>query len=494
MSPLEVPVLIAGAGPAGLAAAATLALHGVPSLVVERRTSPSTHPRATTVSTRTMELARALGAEDDVLPHTVDVDWLLLRTPTMARAAEGAVVEIGLPTRHQAALISPSAPACVAQDRLEWALVGALRRRGVGDVWLGAEMTRFTVCADGVRATVRTADGAREVRARHLVAADGARSAVREALGIPMHGSDDVLGAVTALFRAPLWDVVGDRRFGIYSTMAAGAEGTFLPWAPGDRWGFGVLVDVSAGAPPLPTADEMLMRLRRAAGVADLPVEVERVGWFTSAARVAERFREGPVFLTGDAAHRVTPRGGTGMNTAFHDGHDLGWRLAWVHRGWASPSLLDGYEAERRPVAEHNVARSADPDGSARPPGEELRVDLGGRIAHHWIAGDGGARRSTLDLAGRGLTVVTGPEAGPWRRAADALGAPVPVAVEPVDAFTARALGIPSGGATLIRPDAVPLATWSSTEHATAGLAAAVAEATSGAAAAGRPVAAAAGA
>lgn len=480
MSSLEVPVLIAGAGPAGLAAAATLALHGVPSLVVERRSGPSTHPRATTVSTRTMELVRALGAEDDVTPHAVDVDWLLLRVPTMARAAEGVAVEVGLPTRAQAALISPSAPACVAQDRLEWALVGTLRRRGVGDVWFGAEMTRFTVCADGVRATVRTAGGTREVRAHHLVAADGARSAVREALGIPMHGSDDVLGAVTALVRAPLWDVVGDRRFGIYAALEPGAEGTFLPWAPGDRWGFGVLADVAGGAPPLPSADEMLVRLRRSAGVPDLPVEVERMGWFTSAARVAERFREGPVFLTGDAAHRVTPRGGTGMNTAFHDGHDLGWRLAWVHSGWASPALLDGYEAERRPVAEHNVARSADPDGSARPSGEELRVDLGGRFPHHWIdGGAGGARRSTLDLAGRGLTVVTGPDDAGWRRAADAIDAAVPVAVEALDAFTARALGIRPGGATLIRPDAVPLATWSSPEGAATHLAGAVAAATS---------------
>jgi hypothetical protein len=160
------------------------------------------------------------------------------------------------------------------------------------------------------------------------------------------------------------------------------------------------------------------------------------------------------------------------MNTAFHDGHDLGWRLAWVHQGWAAPALLDGYEAERRPVAEHNVARSADPDGSPRPAGEELRVDLGGRIAHHWLAGG----RSTLDLPGPGLTLVTGPDDAPWRAAAAALGARVPVEVEPVDAFTARALGIRPGGATLIRPDAAPLATWSSPVGAA--LSEAVAEAT----------------
>jgi 2-polyprenyl-6-methoxyphenol hydroxylase-like FAD-dependent oxidoreductase len=469
-----VPVLISGAGPAGLAAAATLARHGVPSLVVERRSVMSTHPRATTVSTRTMELVRAWGVEDDVLRHAVDVDWLMLRAPTMARAAEGDTVEVGMPTRAQAALVSPSAPACVAQDRLERALVDLVRRSGAGSVAFGAELVRFTVRRDGVAAVVRTAGGEREVRARHLVAADGARSGVREALGIPMHGSDDVLGALTALFRAPLWDVVGERRFGIYSTTAPGREGVFLPWAPGDRWGFGILADVSAGAPPMPSPGEMLRRLRLAAGVEDLPVELDRMGWFTSAARVAERFREGPVFLTGDAAHRVTPRGGTGMNTAVHDGHDLGWRLAWVHRGWASDALLDGYEAERRPVAEHNVARSADPDGSARPSGEELRIDLGGRIAHAWLA-DG---RSTLDLPGPGLTVITGPDDAAWRRAAAAAPSPVPVAVEPVDAFTARALGIRPGGATLVRPDGVPLATWPSPAGAAGALAGAAAAAT----------------
>ena len=56
------------------------------------------------------------------------------------------------------------------------------------------------------------------------------------------------------------------------------------------------------------------------------------------------------------------------MNTAIHDGHDIGWKLGWVLNGWADPSLLESYERERRPVAAHNVARSADPNGSTRRP------------------------------------------------------------------------------------------------------------------------------
>ena len=105
------------------------------------------------------------------------------------------------------------------------------------------------------------------------------------------------------------------------------------------------------------------------------------------------------------------------MNTAIRDGHDLGWKLAWVLRGWAGEALLDTYEAERRPVAEHNAARSADPNGSVRTVAEELRADLGGRIAHAWLPGETGTA-STLDLLGDGLTLFTGPDAGPWHRPA----------------------------------------------------------------------------
>jgi 2-polyprenyl-6-methoxyphenol hydroxylase-like FAD-dependent oxidoreductase len=101
----------------------------------------------------------------------------------------------------------------------------------------------------------------------------------------------------------------------------------------------------------------------------------------------------------------MTRRGATGMNTAILSGHDLGWKLAWVHRGWAGDELLDTYEAERRPVAEHNLARSVDPNGSLRAASEGLHVDLGGRIPHVWLP-DG---RSTLGLLGPGLTAFTGP-------------------------------------------------------------------------------------
>jgi hypothetical protein len=181
-------------------------------------------------------------------------------------------------------------------------------------------------------------------------------------------------------------------------------------------------------------------------------VRVQRSRCYSSAAQLAERWRSGCVFLAGDAAHRVTPRGAMGLNLALHDGFDLGWRLAWVLRGWAAPALLDSYEAERRPVAEHTAARSADPRGSIRAAEREVRADLGGRIAHAWSG-----ERSTLDLLEPGLTLFAGGDAAAWHAAVASLATRVPIAVRLLEPVAARAIGAPAGSALLARSDGTPV-------------------------------------
>jgi 2-polyprenyl-6-methoxyphenol hydroxylase-like FAD-dependent oxidoreductase len=456
----EVPVLIVGSGPAGLAAAITLARSGVGSLLVERRTTLSTLPRATVVSTRSMELMRSWGLEDEVRDGEVDVDWLIWRCKTLGTVVDGEAVPAGLPTREQSAAISPTSPACVPQDHLEPVLLGHLRTLDGAAVELGTEVVDVDSRPDGVEAVLRDVrtGKTRTVWARYLIAGDGAHSAVRSALGISMRGPDRLLEAATALFRAPLWEMLGDVRYGLYATNHPEAEGSFLPAGPGDRWLYGTMWEPGTDERSSFTEERLTGMIRLGAGVADLEPRIERTGTFTFAAQLADSFRHESAFLVGDAAHRVTPRGGTGMNTAIQDGHDLGWKLAWVLRGWAEPALLDTYETERRPLVEHNLRRSADPDGSARAVDEELHADLGGRIPHVWMPFAGG-RVSTIDLLGPGLTLFTEGRDEAWAAAAEALPGPLPLNIQRLGLVAARALGL-RGGALLARPDGAPAAWW----------------------------------
>jgi putative polyketide hydroxylase len=443
-------VLVVGAGPAGLAAALELTRHEIPVLLVERRTRMSSHPRATVLSLRSMEIARSWGLEAEVRSRSVDVDWRLLETETLADAAAGTAHVVGYPSPEESRMISPTAPACVAQDDVEALLLERLRAAPRARVELGTELAGIGARPDGARAELRDVrTGARRtVHARYVVAADGARSTLRQALGIPMLGPDDVMVGATTLFRAPLWDVVGEHRHLLYSVASAETLMTFLPAGRSDRWLFSARDE--HGSPEDQRRVVELIRL--GAGVPDLPVRIEQTRRFSAAAQLAERWRSGCVLLAGDAAHRVTPRGGTGLNLALHDGYDLGWRLGWVLRGWAAPTLLDAYEAERRPVAEYTAARSADPNGSIRSADREVRADVGARIAHAWAGED----RSTLDLLEPGLTLFAARGEPGWQAAA-ALPTRAPVAVRLLDPIAARAVGAPGGSALLARSDGAPV-------------------------------------
>jgi putative polyketide hydroxylase len=457
----QVPVVIAGAGPAGLVAAVTLARNGVASLLVERHPGLSPLPRATAVSTRTMELLRSWGLEDEVraghLPITAVGAWA---AETLA-SAEGALAPLGHPDLGQAAAASPTTLAAVPQDHLEPVLLRHLEGLGLAEVRFGTELVALDQDGDGVSVVLRAVATGEvwTVRAGYAVGADGAHSRVRNLLGIAMDGPGHLNEQLTVLFEAPLAEVVGERRYGIYFIQHPDAPGVFVPNGVGGRWLYGRGWEPGTERLEDYTDARLTSLIRTAAGVPDLPVRVVAKGAFSFAAQVADRYREGRAFLAGDAAQRMTPRGGMGMNTAIAEGHDLGWKLAWVLKGWSGPELLDTYEREWRTIGARRTARSADP-GPEAPGAEALAEDLNGRLPHAWLPGMDRRPRSTLDLLGPGLTLLTGPGGLPWTAAAATLDTPFPLTVHTLSRSTATTLDIGDDGAILARPDAQVVAHW----------------------------------
>ncbi len=412
---MTAPALIVGAGPAGLTTAIALARAGVGCVLVERRSELSSLPRATSVSVRTMEILRAWGLEDEVRAGGPEVEWQMWECETLTEVASGSAIDAGIPSRAASALVSPTVAACVPQDHVEAVLLRYLRSLPAATVQLGTEVVALDAEGDGFEVKVRRANGEMEtLRAGYLVGADGTHGVTRDLLGIDAWDSGRLQPGVTALFHAPLWELVGEHRYGLYTLTHPGAPGIFLPAGLPNRWIYGALPPEGRSTDDVTDAD-LRRAIRIGSGVGDLDPRIEQVGRFSLTVSLAETFRRERGFLVGDAAHRVTPRGGTGMNMAMQGAFNLGWKLAWVLNGWAGPDLLDSYESERRPIVEHNIARSVDPAGSTREAATELQVDLGGRIPHVWAErGDG--RRSVLDLVGEGLTLFTG-DAGSWAAA-----------------------------------------------------------------------------
>ena len=458
-------VLVVGAGPAGLATAISALGHGARVLVVERRAGPSTVPRATGLSIRTMELIRGWGVADAVLAGSIECEPTATVTQRLTDPP-AEVVPLARPSVREMVAASPAIPAVVPQDHLEPVLVDEVRRRG-GEVRFGAPLTALRTTLDEVRATV----GGVKVRARFVVGADGPRSRVRAALGIGWERLG-VIGEFTlTLFRAA---GMPSRPSALNFVKHPDAEGVLLPLGLG-RWGY-FRAGTALSLPALLTA----------VGRPVTP-EVLSTSRFTLTADVASTYRMGPGFLVGDAAHRMPPYAGLGLNTAVHDGHELGWRLAWVARGLAGDELLTSYAVEREPVGRANTLRSLSTerhsddglprdlggayrsavivdDGAAPAVGHHRTARPGERAPHAWFR-VGGRRRSTLDLFEGRLTVLAGPDgrrAWEGRRGdrPDASGVPVAVLLVGRDlpdprGVIRRAYRLGPESAVLVRPDGV---------------------------------------
>ncbi|QIS07007.1 monooxygenase [Nocardia brasiliensis] len=493
------PVLIAGGGLVGLCAALFLEYHGVPAILVEKRTDASVLPRSRGVHTRTVELFRQLGIETRVQQAAARV----LQAGHFGGASRGATLTTAEPLDLTALMRtmaqrepSPSSFCFLPQDELQPLLAELARERGC-DLRFGVELVDFVADGDGVTATLRDKhDASTVVRADYLIAADGGGSPIRRRLGISGSTLPPTQHYINAFVRTDLTGVLRGRTFSQCAIDNDAVRCLVLSKNNTDEWSFHLEYDPTTAGLADYTPRRCVELVRAAIGMPDIDVEVlGRTAWDTGVF-VADEYRRGRVFLTGDAAHRHAPWGGYGANTGIADAHNLIWKLAAVLSGTAGPDLLDSYQDERRPralVAAEQARLGTDFDTRYAVPTADNAADLarqltndtvmtryryasaalfggdageahverltgqvGTRVPHEWI--DRAQRISTLDLSGPGFALLATGTSAAWRDAVwDAqwvTGIDITVHAIPTAAWAERT-GLPEGGALLVRPDGI---------------------------------------
>ncbi|BBZ37255.1 FAD-dependent monooxygenase [Mycobacterium conspicuum] len=333
-------VLVVGAGPVGLVAAAELARRGVRVRLIDKLAQPTDQSRAIVVHARSLDMLDRIGIVDEMVGTGIKAIAMQLYA---GRRKLFRVPLGGVDSAFPFTLTT-------AQTETERVLGDHLQSLGV-TVERGVELVALTQDDDDVHATLRHEDGLTElVTAPWVIGADGAHSAVRKLVGAKLAGS-------FAGERFLLADVDAEHSLdmdSMHTFFAPDGPVVVLPMAEG-RMRF-LASETGAGRDaPQPTQEELQRILDHRIG----GIRVVHSHWLTSFevrhARVPA-YRWGRVFLAGDAAHIHSPAGGQGMNTGMQDAFNLAWKLAMVIDGQAGQTLLDSYEAERIPVADSVIA------------------------------------------------------------------------------------------------------------------------------------------
>jgi putative polyketide hydroxylase len=500
-------VLIVGAGPCGLAASLTLSRLGVPHLLVDRHAKPLHHPKAVGVMQRTAELLRGWGVEEEM--RTRGVPEQFARQAVWTTTLSGEELGRTLTPDPDAGVSDPPSPTSALrcpQHITEEVLRARVAANQDAELRYECAVGHLAQDDSGVTVTLtdRSTGAESSLRAGWVIAADGNNSGVRTALGIGRSGQGDMGHFVNVFLRAELGPLVSERPAWSYAVLTPELIGAFVTLNGTNEWLLHRNLEAEERVEDFP-AEVCAGLVRQGAGLPDLEVEVLGVGSWIMGAQLSDRFRDGRILLTGDAAHRTTPDGGVGMNTGVGSAHNVAWKVGAVAAGWAGDSLLDTYEQERRAVAQRNVDYSAgrgegmlkmaqavragdlEPvragiaargafgtrqgmdlgytyesdsivaDGSDPPALEDPMRDYvqtarpGSRAPHLWLQ-DG---RSTLDLFGSGMALISGAAGDGWVRAARDIGNGIPLAAHALatQGRCEELYGIESDGAVLVRPD-----------------------------------------
>lgn len=353
---IDVPVVIAGGGPAGVTMAMELAYRGVRSVVIERRLrDESPNPRCNTTNARSMEIFRRLGCATGVrnagLPADFNTDIVYMTRFNgidLARYERSTRAEVQQGRMHGVASDwpTPEPQHAISQIFLEPVLRDHARAAYGIDLREGWDFQSFEQTDDAVILLAKSIETGEEqsFRAQYLIGADGGGSVVRRDIGARLEGIPEINKQCSVYLEAPRLKELYDRKPGWMIYFVA-TGGVVLAIDGRDRW------LMHFGFPPGTDSTNFDLEKAMFDAIGE-PFEykiLSEVRW-TSRAMVANKYREGRVFLIGDAAHIWIPMGGFGMNAAVADAATLGWMLAGTIKGWLNPDILDAYEAERAPI------------------------------------------------------------------------------------------------------------------------------------------------
>ncbi len=330
-------VLIVGGGPTGLTLAIELKRRGIDSRIVDQAETASQKTKALGVMARTLELFEQMGI------NKTFVDKGHRTTGFHAYSDGKELFKIHFPELIDSAY---NYVLMIPQNETEEILNNYLQELG-GKVERQITLKAFSQKQEGVEAILQHQDGREEqIQAKWLVGCDGAHSTVRHILGLEFEGTTFEHTFALADIRLENSELSHDD---IYAFLHQGEFAAFFPMINGKHR---VIITGSKGSDIQNelTLAEVQGTIDRCGPKGTKATEPSWLARFRVNQRKVKSYRQGNVFLAGDAAHIHSPIGAQGMNTGIQDAFNLGWKLSQVVQGISADTLLDSYEAEREPV------------------------------------------------------------------------------------------------------------------------------------------------